>query len=443
MHRSWLLFSVFVMSLSSLILHGQMPQALSLPNAVFLAVEHNLQIKLARAESDVAQLANHVGEAGFLPELNVIMEANESNQDINLTFFSGETINRENAKSQALRSAARVDWTLFDGMRMFATLDRLNAMEEMSRQQLKWQTEDIIAEVVHRYADILVAEKMLVFQESNLDYSRRLLRISEQKVKNGIGDRSEVLRLTADYYADSSMTIRQRAEVSVQKHRFCQLLGMDPTDQFEVLNLPEAMSDLTLDEVLRSAQTDNPELLINRYRKVAAEKSISEERAAFLPTLGSFGEFQDLRQINEVGVLERNFTNGFNYGLRVQWNIFDGNRNRRYVQQAKIVAQTLEWEKEDLERNVRAEAISLWKTHLASKQIGELEQKSNALAEENLDLSLRRFERGIAEDIEVREARRNLTENQLRLLEAQSEEYNALAEILKLMGKGRDILNQL
>ncbi len=442
MQRSWWFFSVWLFSLLSLGVRGQVPQSMNLPNAVQLAVEHNLQIKLARAESDAAQLVNHAGEAGFLPEFNLIMEANESNQDINLTFFSGENITRENAKSQALRSAARVDWTLFDGMRMFATRDRLNAMEEMSRQQLIWQIEDIIAEVVHRYTDILVAEKMLRFHQSNLDYSRRLHEIAEQKVANGIGNRSEVLRLAADYFADSSMTIRQQNEVTIQKYRFCQLLGVDPTDEYSVLDLPDEMFDMTLDDVLQAAQTENPELLINRYRKVAAEKTIAEERSAFLPTLGTFGEFQDLRQINEVGILERNFTNGFNYGLRMQWNIFDGNRNRRYVQQAKIVAQSLDWEKEDLERNVRAEAISLWKTQLSSEQIGQLERKGNVLAEENLDLSMQRFERGISEDIEVREARRNLTESQLRLLQAQSEQYNALAELLKLTGKGRDILRQ-
>lgn len=443
MQRSWQDIFTGILCIISTGISGQIPENIELRDAVQLAVEHNLQIKLARAESDAAQLANHAGEAGFLPEFNLMIDANESNQDINLTFFSGDAITRENAKSQALRSAARVDWTLFDGMRMFATRDRLRALEEMSRQQLMWQTEDIIAEVVHRYADILIAEKMLAFHQSNLDVSRRLLAIANDKVDSGIGNRTEVLRLASDYYADSSMTIRQKSDVSIQKHRFCQLLGMNPTDEYAVGNLPEQMIDMTLDDILNTAQTDNPELLINRYRKVAAEKTISEERSALLPTLGTFGEFQDLRQINEVGVLERNFTNGFNYGLRLQWNLFDGNRNRRNIQQAKIVAQTLEWEKDDLERNVRAEAIALWKTYLAAEQIGQLETKSNELAEENLELSVQRFERGISEDIDVREARRNLTETQLRMLQAQSEQYNAAAEILKITGKGIRILNEI
>lgn len=438
MNRSKVILIVF--QLLGIGLFAQLPETLELQQAVALAIEHNFQVKLARADADIAALNNHAGEAGFLPELNLDFDANQSDQDINLTFFSGESVNQENARSQSLSGLARLEWTLFDGMRMFATRDRLNAIEEMTRQQFQWQVENTIAEVVHRYGDILVAEKMLEFNRSNLAYSRRLYEIAEDKLEKGIGNRTESLRLAADYYADSSMVIRQENDVSIQKHRFCYLLGINPTDNFELTDLPDRMMDFSLNDILENTQTGNPELLINKYRQAIAKQSIREERSAFLPTLGTYGVYQDIRQINEVGILERNFTNGFNYGLRLQWNLFDGNRNRRYVQQAHIAAQTMEWEQEDLERKVKSEAIALWKEYLSAEQIGRLEEKSNVLAEENLSLSVDRFERGIAEDIDVREARRNLTETQLRMLQAKSEQYNATAEILKLTGKGRSIL---
>jgi outer membrane protein len=175
-------------------MQAQMPEVLTLEQAVQFAVEQNLQVKLARVDSEIAQLNNHAGEAGFLPELNLSLNTNESSHDINLTFFSGETIERDNAKSQGISGLARVDWTLFDGMRMFATRDRLTAMEEMSKQQLRWQIEETVAEVVHAYADILVAEKMLEFHQSNMAYSHRLYRIAEDKQNKGIGTRPEVLR---------------------------------------------------------------------------------------------------------------------------------------------------------------------------------------------------------------------------------------------------------
>lgn len=438
MNRSKVTLIVF--QLLGIGLFAQLPETLELQQAVALAIEHNFQVKLARADADIAALNNHAGEAGFLPELNLDFDANQSDQDINLTFFSGESVNQENARSQSLSGLARLEWTLFDGMRMFATRDRLNAIEEMTRQQFQWQVENTIAEVVHRYGDILVAEKMLEFNRSNLAYSRRLYEIAEDKLEKGIGNRTESLRLAADYYADSSMVIRQGNDVSIQKHRFCYLLGINPTDNFELTDLPDRMMDFSLNDILENTQTGNPELLINKYRQAIAKQTIREERSAFLPTLGTYGVYQDVRQINEVGILERNFTNGFNYGLRLQWNLFDGNRNRRYVQQAHIAAQTMEWEQEDLERKVKSEAIALWKEYLSAEQIGRLEEKSNVLAEENLSLSVDRFERGIAEDIDVREARRNLTETQLRMLQAKSEQYNATAEILKLTGKGRSIL---
>jgi outer membrane protein len=421
-------------------MQAQMPEVLTLEQAVQFAVEQNLQVKLARVDSEIAQLNNHAGEAGFLPELNLSLNTNESSQDINLTFFSGETIERDNAKSQGISGLARVDWTLFDGMRMFATRDRLTAMEEMSKQQLRWQIEETVAEVVHAYADILVAEKMLEFHQSNMAYSHRLYRIAEDKQNKGIGTRPEVLRLTADYYADSSMTIRQESEVSILKHRFCHLLGLPPGDGYEVTALPELLEDLNLSDILLSLEYDNPELIINRYRKTIAEKQVKEQTSAFLPTLGTFGEYQNVRQVNEVGVLERNVNMGYNYGLRLQWNLFNGNRDKRYVQQAKLMVRGYEMEREDLERRLNSEAIALWKEFVAAERIIKIEEEGKKMADENLDLSLQRFSRGIAEDIEVREARKNLTEAQLRLLQAESERYNTAAELLKITGKGYRVL---
>ncbi|MCC5918667.1 MAG: TolC family protein [Cryomorphaceae bacterium] len=418
-------------------LKAQNVENLSLKDAALMAIEKNLEIRLARIDSEMAELANHLGEAGFLPEFNISMNANESNQDINLTFFSGETIERDGAKSSGISGVARADWTLFDGMKMFATRDRLRALEEISKQQLKWKIEEIVSEVTAAYAEILIAEKLLEFHKGNLRYSQRLYEIAKDKEGQGIGNRGEVLRLAADYYADSSMTIRQESDVSAQKHRFCHLIGIAPTDGFELAPLPAKIFDFNLGTVLEKLENQNPELIINSYQKTAAEKQVREEQSVFLPTLGSFGEYQNIRQVNEVGVLERNLNQGFNYGLRLQWNLFNGNRDRRYVQQARLMTDRLEIEREDLSRKIRAEAIALWKEYVAAGRIIEIERRSNALAEENLEISLQRFERGISEDIEVREARRNLTEAQLRLLQAESERYATSAELLKLSGEGR------
>lgn len=433
------LFIVLVLFLNGLVIKAQLPEQIDLKTAIQIAIENNLEVRLAKIDQQIARNANHLGEAGFLPSVNMDINAFESSQDINLTFFSGEQIARDNAASRGVAGLIRADWTLFDGMRMFATKDRLETMEEMSKQQVKLKAEEVIAAVISEYTDILNAEKLAQFYLENSAYTRRVLQIAEDKFRGGITNRTEVLRLTADYYADSSMVVKHKLEIYQRKMRFCQRLGVKPNADFELSQI-DWTPDFNLGELQNAVSLENPEILMQRLAIRSAEDQMKEQRSFYLPTLGTFGEYLNNRQINEVGILERNFSTGFNYGLRVQWTLFNANRTNRLMQERRFVLSQMQLGEEDLRQRLEGEIMNLWQSWLGYQRIYAIELAGLKLAEENLKLSIDRFERGIGEDIDVREALKNTTQAQLRLLEAESETYKTAAEILKISGKGHVIL---
>jgi outer membrane protein len=422
-------------------LRSQPIEELDLSSALRMALENNLEVRLAKIDYEIAKNANHLGEAGFLPTLNADVNAFQSSQDLNLTFFSGETISQDNAASRGISGLLRADWTLFDGFRMFATRDRLNAIEEMGKQQFRLKAEEIIALVINEYMEITEAEKLAEFYRANASYTKRLVEISEDKIERGLANRTEYLRLSADYFADSSMVIRHETEVFQRKMNFCYLLGIQPNDDFQ-LSQVNWEPDFTYDDLMSSVSMENPELIMQRLMIRSAEDQLKEERSAYMPTLGTFGEYLNNRQINDVGILERNFATGFNYGLRLQWTLFNANRTNRLMQERRFVLSQMQLTEEDMRRRLEGDVMRLWKSWLNYRRIFEIEEAGLAMAEENLKLSISRFERGIGEDIDVREARRNLTQAQLRLLQSQTEMYKTASEILKISGKGMSFLAQ-
>lgn len=422
-------------------LKSQIVEELDLSTALRMALENNLDVRLAKIDYEIAKNANHLGEAGFLPTLNADVNAFQSSQDLNLTFFSGETISRDNAASRGISGMLRADWTLFDGFRMFATRDRLIAIEEMGKQQFRLKAEEIISMVINEYMEITETEKLAEFYRVNAAYTKRLVEISEDKVERGLANRTEYLRLVADYYADSSLVIRHETEVFQKKIHFCYLLGIEPNDDFQLMQVNWS-PDFTYDELMSSVTSDNPELIMRRLMIRSTEDEMKEQRSAYLPTLGTFGEYLNNRQINDVGILERNFASGFNYGLRLQWTLFNANRTNRLVQERRFVLSQMQLAEEDMRRRLEGDVMRLWKSWLNYRRIFEIEVAGLAFAEENVQLSIRRFEKGIGEDIDVREARRNLTQAQLRLLQSQTEMYKTASEILKISGKGMDFLSR-
>ena len=105
--------------------HVKAQEIITLESAVKLALENNYEIKIASNNSLIATTNVAIGNAGMLPTVAATITANNRVQNSSQTLQSGVVNALDNAKNNSLNYGVNLDWTVFDGFRMFARLDQL------------------------------------------------------------------------------------------------------------------------------------------------------------------------------------------------------------------------------------------------------------------------------------------------------------------------------
>ena len=108
----------------------QAQELLPLEDAVKIALENNYDIKLAKNELKIDELNNSIGNAGMLPTINALVTDNNSITNTKQTQADGSERTLDGARNMNLTYGVSLDWTVFDGLRMFARKEQLNVLEQ-------------------------------------------------------------------------------------------------------------------------------------------------------------------------------------------------------------------------------------------------------------------------------------------------------------------------
>lgn len=118
--------------------HGQ--ELLTIQEAVTIAMENNFDIKIASNSVAISEKNNSLANAGILPSINGTMTNNNTVVDIVQTQANGDERKLDGARNSNLSYGISLNWTIFDGLRMFARHDQLKELENLSQTELKRTT---------------------------------------------------------------------------------------------------------------------------------------------------------------------------------------------------------------------------------------------------------------------------------------------------------------
>src|SRR5258708_6683096 len=111
---------IIVLALFSISSFAQQ-RILSLEEAIANALQKNYDIQLAKNDSTVAAIDYSYRNAAFLPRLNGTLGTVWNNNNTKQTLADGTKRQSSGLKSNNITSQLALNWTLFDGLRMFAT----------------------------------------------------------------------------------------------------------------------------------------------------------------------------------------------------------------------------------------------------------------------------------------------------------------------------------
>ncbi len=416
--------------------HGQQADTLSVEEAVRIAMENNFSIRIAGNQADIAANNRSLGNAGFLPAVTATGSRDYRTENSTQVFAGNSIPDRttEGAKTTTTNASVSLNWTVFDGLGMFTTYEKLGELRQLGEEQFRLSVENSIAQVIAAYYNIIRQQKTYDVLQSTVEVSEQRIRIAETKKDLGSGSEYDLLQARADLNADRAAVIRQEVLLEDAKIRLNELLGRDPETGFTVSRSIAIDRNLQYDNLEQEASANNIGLTLARTNQKVAELEIKEIQSERFPELDVTAGYGYNRNESGAGFLELSETDGFNYGLTARINLFDGFDVSRRIQNAKIQLKNRELALEEQQQQVKARLSRQFVSYINSLRLVELESENLTYAKQSLDIALERFQLGTINSIELREVQRTLIAAENRLIQAQYEAKVAETELLRISG---------
>jgi outer membrane protein TolC len=409
-------------------------QLLTVDNAVGIALKNNFSITIAGREKDISSNNAVPGNAGFLPTLSASGTYTESDNNTRQELYTGAVIDRKNAESNNFTGSINLNWTVFDGLGMFASYDALKQLKEIGEINYRSAVENNIAGVLTTYYDLVRKGVVLEVISRSIKISEERVKIAQNKREVGSASKFDMLQAQTDLNEDRSLYLNAELAYEQSKAALNKLLGRNPAEDFNVIDTIIVNKTLQLDDIKLAAVNDNTDLQLAQKNRNVAEADLRLSKSALFPEISLFGSYNVLRSETQAGQVRSNKNNGFSYGVSASLSIFNGLNTRRQIENAQIANEIAGYEFDSTKINIEASLQNTYKAYQNSLKLIELENENLNITEENVGIAMERLRLGNITQLEFREAQVNLLDAQSRLVNAQYEAKSAETELLRLSG---------
>jgi outer membrane protein TolC len=424
---SVILFTVWAGSASA-------QEGLSLEEAIGAGLENNYNIQIFENRLTVAENNRSLGNAGFLPGLDLTGTRRESIEDSEFN-AGGQSQTTTGARSTTTSAALNLNWTLFDGFGMFRTYNLLGVLEDIRDTELRLEIENLVSQITLSYYDVVRIENQLRVLQNTVDVSLERIEIEETKYDLGSGSEVELLQARSDLNADRSALIREGIILNEAKIALNQLLARDPETSYDVIDVIPVQRGLDEQYLYEKTIAENTELDIARMGQNAADLEVRQIQSERFPEIVLNSGYSYSRNEAGGGFFQFNETTGFNVGLTARVNLFDGFNTNRRIENARINRKSSELQLEEIRLFIRSRFQTLFRSYQNNLELVDLEKDNLSNAEQTLDIALERFRLGTISSLELREAQRSFLESENRLINAEFEAKVAETELLRLSGE--------
>ena len=398
---------------------GNAQEVLTINDAVAIALENNFEIKIASNNLNIDKVNMSEGNAGMLPTITGSVVDNNRVQNSSQTLQTGQVNSLKNAKNNSLNYGVSLDWTIFDGLRMFARYDQLKELQKLGETRLKQTILLKIAEVNATYFDLVQQQQQLIAIDSTLLISSQRLQLAENRFKIGKASKLEVLNAQVDLNTDKVTLLRQKELYANTKIKLNQILARDVKKEFTVLNDIKVDNSLVLPQLIELAKQQNPQLQTQIIAKNVSELQLKQVKAARYPVVSLNTGYNFQNTESSLGFTRESSARGFNYGFSATLNIFDGFAQNRNEKIAKYELENTKLAIEQQSQVLESQLSTFYQTYLTNLELINLEQNNEAIAKQNLAITIDKLKIGTITTIEFRAAQLNYVNARVRNSNAQ------------------------
>ncbi len=416
------------------IAHVYPQQKLTIKEAIKIALENNYDIRFAKSEAAISDNNYSLGNAGFLPKLDLSGSQSRAVTKTKQEYSDGSSVDKDDAGSTSTSANIALTWTLFDGFKMFTSYSKLREYKELGEIKLRSQIENSLSEVIKTYYDIVRQKYNYTVAKESIDISEERLKLAQEKYSVGSASQLDILRAKVDLNADKSNLLLQEVTLNSLKVTLNGLLARTVSSEFDVEDEIDLKSEMSFDQLKEEALKNNTDLQQAEKSKTISSFDVSLTKGDFYPRINLNSGYNYQKSESDANLVRTNRSYGYNYGLSLSWNIFNGFNTYLANQNALITLDKNEGNLLAAISKVESALLIAYKNYEKNIEILRLEDENVSVAKENLDLAMEQFRLGILSPIEFRDIQKSYTTAQSRLSSARFNAKMSEKDLLRQSG---------
>jgi len=403
--------SIFLIAVSAL---AQTPQALTLEQAVAIAVRNHPQIQAAQNEVSYAQQQITVNRSEYYPTITGELTGSQAN---NLSRIGAGQLTAPRLFDRAGQGIL-ASQLVSDFGRTPSLVKSARFQAQSSEQTLNATRYDVILQVNRAYYDVLHAQAIVKVANETVSARQLLADQVTQLAQNGLKSQVDVAFADVNVSEAKLLLLRAQDAVTATLAELGRSLGSDQPANYQLaeMQLPPG-PPAKADDLVAQAVNNRPELASLRFASESAYKFFEAERDLSRPTVTVAAAAGFLPYINAPATapVPAEYEG---IGANVSIPVFNGHlfsaRREAARQRAFEADQRLRNQQEIIARDVRVAYASAVDAYQRIDVTAEFLRQA-ALA---LDLANGRYSNGLSSIVELTQAQLNLTQAEIENLAA-------------------------
>jgi outer membrane protein len=399
-------------------------ETIQLDNVIQTAIQNNFNIKIAKNNLAIAEVNATIGNAGFLPTIDLSAGYNYSNT-MTKTTFSGNIPDQTSdaASAHSYNANLNLRYTIFDGLKPVYKLKESKLDAQLSNTQYKQQIEGTIYNVIQAYYQLASLQEDYRIAEQKFVFTKVQLKRVETKRKYGQGSEVERLNLLTNYNNDSTQLLRLKLGMRQAIRQLNKVLGAEEiSDDAKV----EVNTDLDLsinyESVKESALKNNLMVLQANQNIQKAKLGFKVIKTELYPKLNTTISYGYQGAQNDVGIMKTNDAVGPSISLGLTYTLYGAGAVNRAIKQNKLTIKNTELNLDLVRYDIEQSIKDAYTNHENNIALIPLEESNVTISQQSFERTTKAYNLGQATYLDYQQAQFSYIQAQKMVINAK---YNA------------------
>lgn len=296
-----------------------------------------------------------------------------------------------------------------------------------ARENLRNIEQNILLATATAYADVVRDEEVARIRRRNVRVLDRQEIASQERFRLGDGTKTDVAQSQSRIAGAEIGLAQAEAQLAASRAAYVEMVGYLPS---ELAPVPKFILPSKLEEAIRLARLNNPQLIAAQFNENVGEAAISVAKSAYRPTITLNGSYQ-LSENQSINLRESENTSVV---AQLRIPLLTGGLTGSQVRSAKHAKTRLKFETRALKRAIDRQVYQFWgQLDAIQRSIAASEVQVQAAKEALKGVELEKTV-GTRSTLDVLDAETELLNAELTLLEVQRNMDVISFQFLTLLG---------